>query len=602
MAKILLAEEWAEPSPVAIQLQYDLSEDYLIVSDPTVQGRKLDAVVVGPQGLFVLHHVAAGEEPPAENDDEARIADVEERVDQATRAVEGFLRDEFPALSLRVHHLLVLNGTQEERVRPPSADLAVATVGTAAQEIAAVDPPATGPALDDEERRELAVGLRDRRLTVSQRASQPFVFRSGDVFGSGTEVWTVREAVRHMAAHPESGIYHLRNGTLAAWLHSEGAEHLARVARDVMRSQTDRRAALETFLVSTGLVDPPSLRVQPQEVDLGYLTAGDAVSRRLRVGKASGRGYLFGTLEPSVPWLSVYPRHFNSESEETVVSVRAETESLPIGQRLSEASIYVHSNASPEPLEVPVHLRVVGMPSVFNRRFLRPAAGFVVAALIGAGLGGLLAMDAAPGGDLLAGLRWLPLSPAAVWALAIGLVWGAFGALRGATQPEAWPTSYAMARWLFRLLVWTVALILVGAACVWGWNQLLPRDAALPGMAFRALLVVPMVLAIVPATVGEIRSGPEMRDTSLRAIRWSYLRPFLLPLAAIVLALAAAVGAPQLRPALQRLDVPEVAASVGEWTGARLVQVGEHLDDVLDQLYFRYYGHDAPPQEGNDGS
>ncbi|MFW6136198.1 MAG: hypothetical protein ACOC7N_05195 [Chloroflexota bacterium] len=602
MAKILLAEEWAEPSPLAIQLQYDLSEDYLIVSDPTVQGRKLDAVVVGPQGLFVLHHVAVGKEPPAEKDDEGRLAEVEERVDQATRAVEGFLRDEFPALSLRVYHLLVLSGTQEERVRPPSADVAVATVGTAAQEIAAVDPPATGPALDDGERRELAVGLRDRRLTVSQRASQPFVFRSGDVFGSGTEVWTIREAVRHMAAHPESGIYHLRNGTLAAWLHSEGAEHQARVARDVMRSQTDRRAALETFLVSTGLVEPPRLRVWPQEVDLGYLTAGDAVSRRLRVGKASGRGYLFGTLEPSVPWLSVYPRHFNSESEETVVSVRAETESLPIGQRLSQASIHVHSNASPEPLEVPVHLRVVGMPSLFNRRFLRPAAGFVVAALMGAGLGGLLAMDGAPGAGLLAGLRWLPLSPAAVWALAIGLVWGAFGALRGATQPEAWPTSYAMGRWLFRLLVWSVALILVGAACLWGWNQLLPRGTALPGMAFRALLVVPMVLAILPATVGEIRSGPEMRDTSLRAIRWSYLRPFLLPLAAIVLALAAAVGAPQLRPALQRLDVPEVAASVGEWTEARLVQVGERLDDVLDQLYFRYYGHDAPPQGGNDGS
>ncbi|MFW6136367.1 MAG: hypothetical protein ACOC7N_06060, partial [Chloroflexota bacterium] len=587
MAKILLAEEWAEPAPLATQLEYDLSEEYLIVSDPTVQGRKLDAVVVGPQGLFVLHRTAARGETPVQEDGEGRVG-------QARRALKGFLQDEFPALSPGVYHLLVSNRSQEEDEASSSADVFVATLESAAQEIASVDPPASEAVLDDEERQELAVALRERRLTVSQRASQPFVFRSGDAFGSGTEVWTIREAVRHMAAHPESGIYHLRNGTLAAWLHSEGAEHLARDARDVLRSHTDRRAALETFLIRTGLVDPPSLRVRPQEVDLGYLTAGDEVTRRIRIGKGPGRGYLFGTLEPSVPWLSVYPRHFNSsDASETVVAVRAKTESLPIGQRPSRASILVHSNASSEPLEVPVHLRVVGMPSAFNRRLLRPVAGFTVAGLAGAVLGGLLTVGGVPAGDSLAGLRWLPLSPAAVWVLVVALVWGALGALRGAMQPEAWPTSYAMRRWLLRILVWAVSLALVGAACLWGWRQLLP-SGALPGTAFRSLLVIPMALAVVPATVGEIRSGPEMRDTSLRAIRWSFWRPLLLPLAAIVLALAVAVGAPQLRPALQRLNVPEVASSVGEWTEARLVQVGERLDEVIDELYMRYYERRAP--------
>jgi hypothetical protein len=502
-------------------------------------------------------------------------------------------------LSPPLHHLLISNGSREEA---SSAEISTATLNSAAEEIAAADMPATGALLDGEERQELAVALRDRKLTVSQRASQPFIFRSGDVFGSGTEVWTVREAVRHMAAHPESGIYHLRNGTLAAWLYSEGAVHLARVAQDVVRTQTDRRAALETFLIETGLVDRPRLRVRPKEVDLGYLTAGDEVTRRIRVGKGSGRGYLFGTLEPSVPWLSVYPRRFSGESEETVVSVRLETESLPIGQRPSEASISVRSNGSREPLEIPVRFRVVGVPSTLNRTLLRPAAGGIVAGLLGAGIGGLLTVGGTPGAGFLSGLSWLPLSPAVVWVLAVALVWAVLGVIRGATQPEAWPTSYAIGRWLFRLLVWTASLTLAGAACFWCWGQLLPGDGSLSGPAFRWALLIPMALALLPATVGEIRSGPRMRDTSLRAIRWSFLRPFIIPLVAIVLALFAALGAPQLRPVIQRLDLPEASASTGEWIETRLVEVGERLDEVIDRLYLRYYDRQAPAPEGNGGS
>jgi hypothetical protein len=483
---------------------------------------------------------------------------------------------------------MVWNGSREEGQEALSAEVPVATLGSAAEEISSADMPAAGALLDDDVRQELAVALRDRKLTVSQRASQPFIFRSGDVFGSGTEVWTIREAVRHMAAHPESGIYHLRNGTLAAWLHSEGAIHLARAARHVVRTHTDRRAALETFLIETGLVDRPQLRIRPKEVDLGYLTAGDEVTRRIRVGKGSGRGYLFGTLEPSVPWLSVYPRRFSVESGETEVSVRLETESLPIGQRPSEASIMVHSNASLEPLEIPVRFRVVGMPSALNRYLLRPAAGFVVAGLLGAGVGGLLTVGGAPAASFLAGLEWLPLSPAAVWMLAVTLFWAGLGAMRGATQPEAWPISYGMGRWLFRILVWVAALTLAGAACRWCWGRLRPEGAALSDAVSRLVVLIPMALAVLPATVGEIRSGPRMRDTSLRAIRWSFLRPFVIPLVAIVLALFAALGAPQLRPAIRRLDLPAATATTGEWIETRLTEVGERLDDVIDRLYLRY--------------
>ncbi|MFW6115762.1 MAG: hypothetical protein ACOC7Y_01740 [Chloroflexota bacterium] len=603
MAELFLAEEWAEPSPVAIQLHYDLSGEYLVVSRPTVHGCELDTVVVGPPGLFVVHVEDGGAPPPAADSDgkeDSGPPEREERVAEASQALRAFMRDEFPSLTVKLHHLLVVDDSEEEP--SPSTEPPVATVATAAEAVASVAVPDRGASLDEDTREALAVALRDRRLTSSQRASQPFIFRSGDGFGSGTEVRTIREAVRHMAAHPESGIYHLRNGTLAAWLQSEGAEHLARVARDVVRTHTDRRAALEMFLIETGLVERPRLRVRPRHVDLGYLTAGDAVARRIRIRKGSGRGYLFGKLEASVPWLSLYPRTFDGESDETVVSVRAETESLPIDHAPRDASVYIHSNASPEPLEVPVRFRLVGVPSALNRRLLRPAAGLLVAGALGAGLGALLSVGGAPAAGFLAGLPWLPLSPAAVWVVAVALGWAVLGALRGASQPEAWPVGYAMGRWLFRILVWAVALVLVGVACLWCWGQLRPGGAGpLPRTVFRAFLAVPMALSILPATVGEIRSGPEMRDTSLRAIRWSFLRPFVLPLIAGLLALGVALGAPRLRPALERFNVPAAAASVGTWTEDRLLQLGERLDGAVDELYLRYYDRRAPAG-GGEGS
>ena len=602
MAEILLAEEWAQPTAVASQLQYDLPEEYLVVSDPTVQGRELDAVVVAPQGLFVLHAAAELGEAAAPGDDEgepgpdqAAFKLVEERVGGATKALRAFLRDEFPALTPSIYHLLVFDGVPEGTGPEVPAGVTVTTVAAAAAEIEGVQLPAPGALKDARQREELAVALQERKLSLSQRASEPFVFRAGDMLGSGTEVWTIREAVRHMASDPESGVFHLRNGTLAAWLESEGAEHLARLAREVVRTETDRRAALETFLIATGLVERPRINLRPEEIDLGYLTAGDSVARRIHIGKGRGRGYLFGRLEPSVPWLSVYPRSFSGESADTDISVSADTESLPIGQRPREASIFVDSNASEEPLEIPVRLRVMGMPSELNRRFFRPVAGFMAAAFVGGWLGAMLTLGGAPAADFLSRL---PVSSAAIWTLSIALVWGAFGALRGARQPVAWPTAYAMGRWLFRTLVWAVALSLVGAAAIWAWAYLRPAGAGLPGEVLRVLLVVPMTVAIAPGTIGEILATTRMHDTSAADIRWSYLRPFFVPLAAVALALAGVLGAPQIRPALERLDMPAVAGEAREWTEDRLSQAGERLDDAIDRLYLRYYDRRAP---GGDG-
>jgi hypothetical protein len=593
---LLVAEEWTDPDSLAMRLGYDLAEGYLVVADPTVRGFELDVVVVGPQGLFVLHDGAANgpqsvkEEPERGPGPEepAPYDEVEERVTQATEALKAFLRDEFPLLTPKLHHLLVL--AEPVASQEPSVELPCASLGSVAHWISSTEVPARGALPDPELREKLAVALRERRLTASQRASKPFVFRSGRALGSGSEVWTIRGAVRHMDANPESGIYHLRNDTLAKWFHDEGAEHLAWLARDVLRRELDDRAALETLLIGTGLVARPRLRWRPGEIELGYLLAGESAARRFRLGKRGGRGYLFGSLEPAVPWLSVHPREFSGESGWSVITVRAKTESLPIRREPRRAAVIVHSNASEAPVEVPVRLRLVGMPSALNRYVLRPAAGLLAGGVLGAVVGLLLTARGVPADRLLAELAWPRAAPTTVWVASMALLWAALGALRGAGQSLAWPIGYGIGRWLFRILVWALSLGIAGAAAERAWADLRPVDAApVAGIVTWLMVLGPVALAIVPATVGEIRAKHDERDTSLRAIRWSFLRPLLLPAGAFVLALAVRLGAPRLRPLWQRVDRGEAISTAGRWIADRMAQLEQGIQKVIDELYLRYY-------------
>ena len=622
MARLVECEAWAEPNSLAMHLHYDLPGDYVVVDAPTVRGHELDVVVVGPQGLFVLHEdgtprgeraqreaanpeaipvdMVAGEAEEAEGEpaeSEARTepaADAkepggraDERVRSATRALNAFLKDEFPTLTPQIHHLRLLGDPDADR---EDDDVPTATARTVVDRIGSTEAPEGSTLLDPQTCAVLAVALRDRRLTASRRASQPFIFRSGHALSTGTEVWTIREAVRHMDQDPESGVYHLQNGTLADWFHEEGAEHMAKLARDVTREDTDRRVALETFLLKTGLVSRPKLEVKPKEVDLGYALAGDSVARRIRVGKGPGRGCLFGRLEPSVPWLSVHPREFKSEDRWTVVSVRADTQALPITQRPRKEAVYIHSNASEEPVPVAVRLQVVGLPSPLNRHLLRPAVGLAAAGPLGALVGWLLTARGVPGADLLNSLAWLPVPPGAVWVLFFTLLWASLGAVRGATQPRAWPIRYAIARWLVRIAIWTPALALTGAAARWGWAGLRgPELPPIPSVTAWVLAVGPMGLSIVPATIGEMRSAREMRETSARAIRWSFLRPLLLPVGALFLTLAVRLGAPQLRALWERVGVSTALGDVGSWIADRVEQLESFIENIIDELYLLYY-------------
>jgi hypothetical protein len=183
----------------------------------------------------------------------------------------------------------------------------------------------------------MAQAIAPSEWTASQKAPQPFVFRSGGIFGSGTKVRTVGAAVRHMDRHPEDGIYHLRNGTLAKWLHDQGADRLAQKAREVVnRSQADPRISLETFLIDTGLVRRPRLSLRPKRIGLRYIPTGGVADCELRLTKGRGRGYLFGRVYSSAPWLRTDLTEFRGQSTKAVVSV--DTETLPISPKAQQVS------------------------------------------------------------------------------------------------------------------------------------------------------------------------------------------------------------------------------------------------------------------------
>jgi hypothetical protein len=86
-----------------------------------------------------------------------------------------------------------------------------------------------------------------------------------------------------------------------------------------------------------------------------------------------------------------------------------------------------------------------------------------------------------------------------------------------------------------------------------------------------------------------MRSGERMRETSARAIRWSFLRPLLLPAGAFILALAVRLGAPQLRPLWERLDAGATVERIGGWVAERLARLEKSIQDLIDDVYMRYY-------------
>jgi len=586
MAELLLAGKgWIEPDSLGALLREALSDEYLVVDHPVVYGCPLDALVVGPQGIWVLHDPAAS--------GEGSDANIGRRLQRAAKAVRAFLRDEFPRLQVPLRQLVLREGRPAASAAIQGLEVEWVSRENVGAAIDAAPQPADGVLADIETREALAVAFRDRRLAANQRASRPFVFRSGSLLGSGTTVWTIRDAIRHMDRHPQDGIFHLRNGTLAQWLSEQGAEHLAKLARQVInRRETDVHMALEIFLIGSGLVARPRLQVRPSRLDLGCVLSGEVCSMRFRVQKGPGRGYLFGSLSTSAPWLHVEPRTLTGGPLDAIVTV--DTETLPISASPWVGEIEIDSTASAKPVRVPVRVRVVGMPAPLQRYLLRPLAGALVGGAWGIVLGWLLARYGLPAAGWAAQVVPADMLQSA-WPVGGALFGVLLGLLRGLGQSVVLPTALALGRWLLRALVWGAALTLVLVAAYWSWvwfEQGLMSALTPPVVQAPALLA--FLLALLPATLAELASDGQHRGGQpVGAGRFAAL-PLRLALIGMGLALIVGAGARMAAPALEGWDASQAAAAARSWLGEGLGKIEATLNQWVDQVYLDTYDQRAP--------
>lgn len=608
MAELLAANGWTPGDSLQSTLRDALSDEYYVVTDPVVYKRPLDTVVVGPSGLFVLHErdwdgviIPTRTGPWLQRDESGKdveLGDPSEEVTQSTQALRRFMRDEFPGLKPVIGHLVVI--TAPDAVVADFADEytepRVMTVEHVADAISTSMRADDGALLDPELRETLAVALRDRKLTADQRAEEPFIFRSG-----GKEVWTLRELVSYMDRQPEDSIYHLRNGTVERWLDEQGAEHLAELAHVVMKQrESDQRMLLETFLIGTGLVERPTLNVVPPSVDMGTIMAGERRTAQLHIGTARGsRGYLFGAAYAPEPWLQVDPNAFENGGLDATVTV--DTEPLLIRHDPYRAEIEVDTNASEEPIMVPVTFQVVGMPAAIQRNFLRPLVGIVSGGVLGAALGWLLAGAGAQILREIPSIETLPLSPTMTGAAVVGVLWAVFGLIRGVRQPAAWTLAYALRRWLLRTAVWGGALALVAALGFWLWRQLPGGAEALTSLTYTVVALLGSSLAIVPAVLDELRMARTVQEKGeMPAAPW-HLR--LRSVANVIVAVLAIVLATGLGvPAWQQAEADGTLDSARGWVATQSERVEETIDGWIDRYYLERYDRRAPAQQATEDS
>jgi hypothetical protein len=612
MAKLLSDNEFAETMSLAAHIAALLPDEYTVVERPVVHDQELEAVVVGPQGLFVLHGrdwkgtvtpvPGLGWRQELPDGQVAHVPNPAGDARKASSAVEAFLKDEFRSLRPQVRQFLVLTD--------PEANIATATVtdpiavglgDVDALIVSRVSPPKRSLP-DEKTRRALARALYRGHLTVGQRTAEPFIFRSGGTFGSGAKVWTLRDAAKHMDRHPEDAVFHLHNGTFAQWLDDQGSPELASLARRVTDEYArDPQAALEAFLSQAGLVKRRRPRVRPRRVNLGYALAGESCSARMSVRKGRGRGYLSAVLEPDDPWLRVDPNQVNGEPLNAKVT--AETAGLPISAKPLRSAIRIESDMWAEPLRIPVRLRIRGVPSRLATYVLRPLIGMLVALVLGAVCGWALGSSGITPSSGLAGPAGARVSWAAAFAVLVGAAWAVLGALRGYWQPPAWPPTVALGRWLVRLLLWAAALSVVAVAGHWAWGRL-GRGLALGdgGPTMAGAVLIGCAVSVVPAAIGEMRVGRRARKEPGEPIAGLEFRPFRRAgVAAIVLVLVG-IGAYIAVPLWQRFDGPQVVSSVRERVNTGIDDLQVRLDTWLDGVVLDAYDRRATPRPTEDGT
>ena len=587
------------------ELRAALPPECQIVSNVIIRRHPFDIIVICPQGLLVVLYIKEWSgviHPAFEGDwkrilpsgEEETIPNPGDEVDQSAATLSSFLEEKFPDIHPLIDHVLVLANPTAEVAQTDVTWPQIATPETLGAVLAAMNRSAAFEPLDRKIYRKLVDALQAHPPVSVRQKSKPFIFRSGHLLGSGHKVRTVQEAIRHMDQHPEDGILHLRNGTLAQWFTELGERDLAKLVQEVTREpSSDPRAQLETFLLRTEMVERPRLVSEPATVDLGPVLIGQKVSARLRLRKGRGRGYLFGRLHSNQPFLRIDPLTFSGTPQD--VNLVLESEALPITDRPQEAAILVDSSAGETPISVPVRFWVVGMPTPLTRFLLRPLASMLLVGLVGLGIGfGLEANGASQLAWPDLTQPWLAAFPLS-WPMLLGFLGGLVGFWHGLAQPLAWPIRYTAQRWLLSTGKWWGILTVLSLVALLSWQRYQPgaEGSTLSASQLLTALLTSLAGALLLGSVANIRRGRSAQRGELSQPR--PLRRQALGLAAAAAGILLLVAGLHRIPALeQSAQLDQTVETVQTTATEHMSQWESSLNEMTDQLFLRYYDRRAP--------
>jgi len=587
MAIVVAESDIVETDLILMALVDGLPDDDYVLPAASVYGRKLGWLVIAPTGIY---HLDIRDWPGAVWDrgaepwlveDEAGVQHPEPSpttlLSDAREAISSFLADELPGMKPPLHGLLVLVGAVTEITTAAEQPFTPLPLAEAIEHMLA-------PAQEDdvlaspEQRETLAIAFDQRRLALRPRAAQPFELASGERPRDKQIAWTVEEVLRLLDRYTQPAIQHLQSGALERWLDSEGAWRLADLAQQALqRYPADGRAALEWFMLSSGYVQPPTITVKPERLQMGYVLKGQSASRTLKIGVSQKTGYPLGQVEPADAWVAVEPETFSGQAQ-VLITVDAST--LPAGTQ-QHAEVVINAIAENCPLTIPITVHVRAAPTRLGRLLLRLLLGLVAGAAIGGALGMLA--------DILIAASPLATAvlPATVCAL---LLWGLMGIVYGALPRPAWPAWYALRHWLRNVLLWGIggglAVLALSALASHLISGVAWAQAAWPN--WQANLATWLVLAVIPGTVVEAAQAQVAQQGDAPVAEdVKPPRPILRGCVVVALLVATVLGLHALR-----ISTGISAEGAPSWQvrAESLWQSFEtKLNGYVDGLYLRYY-------------
>jgi hypothetical protein len=173
------------------------------------------------------------------------------------------------------------------------------------------------------------------------------------------------------------------------------------------------------------------------------------------------------------------------------------------------------------------------------------------------------------------------------------LGWGLAGALRGSRQPPAWPSGYALARWLLKGLAWCISLGVVAVIVVNAWRLGLGGGLAFEGLSLAAAALAGAALGFIPATLDELAHSRHAVDQEYVMGRRSSRRPILWAAGGLSLLLIALLAPRVITTTVNRSEVQAMTAPAKSWVEARMSELEDTLDGLTRDLTLRYYNKPA---------